>query len=167
MSEKITIKEIACRAQTSKTTVSFYLNGRTDKMSEETRQRIAKVIEETNYRPSVAARLLNAKETKLIGVIIGDITNSFANQIVKGIDDIAREKRYQLIVGNSNYILENEDGASLRASGFSYCYTGRGGSWNQPGRPRTDQAPTCPKQLYEIILNRKEEPEIAGSNQHS
>ena len=65
------------------------------------------------------------------------------------------------------YILENEDGASLRASGFSYCYTGRGGSWNQPGRPRTDQAPTCPKQLYEIILNRKEEPEIAGSNQHS
>ena len=109
MSEKITIKEIACRAQTSKTTVSFYLNGRTDKMSEETRQRIAKVIEETNYRPSVAARLLNAKETKLIGVIIGDITNSFANQIVKGIDDIAREKRYQLIVGNSNYILENEE----------------------------------------------------------
>lgn len=65
------------------------------------------------------------------------------------------------------YILENEDGASLRASGFSYCYTGRGGSWNQPGRPRTDQAPTCPKHLYEIILNRKEEPEIAGSNQHS
>ena len=65
------------------------------------------------------------------------------------------------------YILENEDGASLRASGFSYCYTGRGGSWNQPGRPRTDQEPTCPKQLYEIILNRKEEPEIAGSNQHS
>ena len=91
MSEKITIKEIACRAQTSKTTVSFYLNGRTDKMSEETRQRIAKVIEETNYRPSVAARLLNAKETKLIGVIIGDITNSFANQIVKGIDDIAQD----------------------------------------------------------------------------
>lgn len=109
MSDKITIKEIACRAQTSKTTVSFYLNGRTDKMSEETRQRIAKVIEETNYRPSVAARLLNAKETKLIGVIIGDITNTFANQIVKGIDDVAREKRYQLIVGNSNYVLENEE----------------------------------------------------------
>lgn len=109
MSEKITIKEIASRAQTSKTTVSFYLNGRTDKMSEDTKQRIAKVIEETNYRPSVAARSLNAKGTKLIGVIIGDITNSFANQIVKGIDDIAREKRYQLIVGNSNYIFENEE----------------------------------------------------------
>lgn len=65
------------------------------------------------------------------------------------------------------YILEDEDGKSLLASGFSYCYTNKGGSWNQPGRPRTDKAPVCPKQLYEIILNRKEEPEIAGSNEHS
>ena len=65
------------------------------------------------------------------------------------------------------YILEDEDGKSLLASGFSYCYTNKGGSWNQPGRSRTDKAPVCPKQLYEIILNRKEEPEIAGSNQHS
>lgn len=109
MSQKITIKEIAEKAGTSKTTVSFYLNGKTEKMSEETKQKIAKVIEETNYRPSIAARSLNAKRTKLIGVIIGDITNAFANQIVKGIDDIAREKRYQLIVANSNYILENEE----------------------------------------------------------
>lgn len=106
---KITIREIAEKAQTSKTTVSFYLNGKTEKMSEETKERIAKVIDETNYRPSVAARSLNAKQTKLIGVIIGDITNAFANQIVKGIDDVARDKRYQIIVGNSNYILENEE----------------------------------------------------------
>lgn len=110
MSEKITINDIAKRAKTSKTTVSFYLNGKTDKMSQETKERIGKVIEETNYRPSMAARSLNAKETRLIGVIIGDITNTFANQIVKGIDDIARDNRYQLIVGNSNYNFDNEQG---------------------------------------------------------
>jgi hypothetical protein len=55
------------------------------------------------------------------------------------------------------YILEGEDGKSLSASGFTYCYTSKGGSWNQPGRPRTDKAPVCLKHLYEIILNRKEE----------
>lgn len=110
MNERLTIKEIAKLANTSKTTVSFFLNGRTDKMSEDTKHRIETVIKATNYRPSIAARTLNAKGTKLIGVIIGDITNSFANQIVKGIDDYVREKRYQLIVGNSNYILENEEG---------------------------------------------------------
>ena len=78
MKEKITIRDIAERAGTSKTTVSFFLNGKTDKMSEETQARIAQVIKETNYRPSIAARSLNAKETRLIGVIIGDITNTFA-----------------------------------------------------------------------------------------
>lgn len=108
MSDKITINEIAKLANTSKTTVSFYLNGKTDKMSEETQARIAKVIEETNYSPSIVARSLNSKGTKLIGVIIGDITNTFANQIVKGIDDYAHGKGYQLIVGNSNYIFERE-----------------------------------------------------------
>lgn len=109
MSEKITIKEIAQRANTSKTTVSFYLNGKTEKMSEDTKNRIANVIAETNYRPSIAARSLNSKGTRLLGVIIGDITNTFANQIVKGIDDLAREKKYQLIVGNSNYNRDYEE----------------------------------------------------------
>ncbi|MEG1301600.1 MAG: LacI family DNA-binding transcriptional regulator, partial [Erysipelotrichaceae bacterium] len=108
MKARLTIKDIAELASTSKTTVSFYLNGKIDKMSEETKNRIAQVIEETDYHPSAVARSLNNKNTLLIGVIIGDITNTFANQLVKGIDDIARDKKYQLIVGNSNYEYENE-----------------------------------------------------------
>ncbi|WFR59169.1 hypothetical protein QA584_08810 [Anaerocolumna sp. AGMB13025] len=55
------------------------------------------------------------------------------------------------------YILDGENGKSLLASGFSYCYTNKGGSRNQPGRPRIDKAPVCPKHLYEIILNRRED----------
>lgn len=55
------------------------------------------------------------------------------------------------------YILERENGKSLLASGFTYCYRSKGGTWNQPSRPRTDKAPICPKHLYEIILNRREE----------
>ena len=53
------------------------------------------------------------------------------------------------------YILDDETGKSLLASGFRYCYTNKGGSWNQPRRPRSDKAPVCPKRLYEIILARK------------
>ncbi len=103
MNTKLTIKDIATLSNTSKTTVSFYLNGKTDKMSADTQKRIRAVIEKYNYKPSAVARSLNAKSMKLIGVIIGDITNSFANQIVKGIDEIAKAQNYQLIVGNSNY----------------------------------------------------------------
>ncbi|MGC4423023.1 LacI family DNA-binding transcriptional regulator, partial [Streptococcus suis] len=91
MSEKFTIKDIAELAQTSKTTVSFYLNGKYEKMSKETRERIERVIRETDYKPSVVARSLNSKNTKLIGVLIGDITNTFSNQIVKGIEEEAHK----------------------------------------------------------------------------
>lgn len=102
MKNKITIKDIARLANVSKSTISFYLNGNFDKMSAETKERIAKVIAENNYQPSVIARSLK-KNTKLIGVIIGNITNSFSNQIVNGIDDCALECGYQLIVGSSNF----------------------------------------------------------------
>ncbi|MDG3131710.1 LacI family DNA-binding transcriptional regulator [Streptococcus suis] len=109
MSEKLTIKDIAELAQTSKTTVSFYLNGKYEKMSKETRERIKRVIQETNYKPSVVARSLNSKNTKLLGVLIGDITNAFSNQIVKGIENTAHKKGYQVIIGNSNYEQDSED----------------------------------------------------------
>lgn len=109
MGRKVTIKDIAEMTQTSKTTISFYLNGRYEKMSQETRDKIQKVIEETGYKPSIVARSLNSKQTKLIGVLIGDITNSFSNQIVKGIENIAHRRGYQVIIGNSNYDPESED----------------------------------------------------------
>lgn len=107
--KKLTINDIAKIANVSKTTVSFYLNGKLDKMSDETKNRIKNVIDETGYQPSLVARSLSSKNNKLIGVIIGDITNSFSNQIVKGIDCITSEKKYQIIVGNSNYNYENEE----------------------------------------------------------
>jgi len=72
MARKITINDIAKIAGVSKTTVSFYLNGRFEKMSQETKERIEKAIEKTNYRPNAMARSLNYKATQLIGVIIGD-----------------------------------------------------------------------------------------------
>ncbi|MBO5597054.1 MAG: LacI family DNA-binding transcriptional regulator [Oribacterium sp.] len=105
---KITIKDIAEMAGVSKTTVSFFLNGKTDKMSPETGARIREMIEKTNYRPNIAARTLNQKKTNLMGVIIGDITNSFSNRIVKGIEDTARKHGFQTLIGNSSYDAETE-----------------------------------------------------------
>ena len=106
--KKLTIKDIALKANTSKTTVSFYLNGRFEKMSDDTRKRIEKVIEETNYSPNIMAQSLKSKKSRLIGVIVADITNPFSNNIVKGIDDIARKEDYQIIIGNSNIEYINE-----------------------------------------------------------
>ncbi len=120
---KITIKDIAEMAGVSKTTVSFFLNGKTDKMSPETRGKIQEIIQKTNYRPNIAARTLNQKKTNLIGVIIGDITNTFSNKIVKGIEDTARKRGYQTLIGNSAYDPEMESSyvsrmLTLGADGF-------------------------------------------------
>lgn len=103
LKKKPTIADIAREAEVSKTTVSFYLNGKTDNMSAATREKIAAVILRHNYRPSAAARMLGSDRSGLIGVLIGDITNSFANHLVKGIDLVCRERSCQLIVGNSDY----------------------------------------------------------------
>lgn len=106
--KRITINDIATMAGISKTTVSFYLNGKTDRMSAETQERIKKVIDETGYSPSPLARGLNAKHTALIGVIIGDITNTFSNRIVKGIGSVANAAGYRMLVCNSNYDADDE-----------------------------------------------------------
>ncbi len=120
---KITIKDIADMAGVSKTTVSFFLNGKTEKMSVETRIKIQDIIDKTKYRPNIAARTLNQKKTNLIGVIIGDITNTFSNKIVKGIEDTARKHGYQTLIGNSAYDPDMESSyvnrmLTLGADGF-------------------------------------------------
>lgn len=50
------------------------------------------------------------------------------------------------------YILESEDGGSLRAAGWHYEADTRGGSWSCPSRPRSTTAPTCKKQRWAKLL---------------
>lgn len=109
MDNKITINEIAKLAGVSKTTISFYLNGKTQRISLKTQNRIATIIKQTNFQPNLAARCLNSKSSKLIGVLISDITNTFSNQIVKEIETIASKYNYQVIVGNSEYSYQREE----------------------------------------------------------
>ena len=59
--KKLTINEIAEMVGVSKTTISFYLNGKTNKMSDETQKKIQQVIEETGYTPSAATRTVKDK----------------------------------------------------------------------------------------------------------
>lgn len=107
MGSKATISDIAKLADVSKTTVSFYLNGKFSKMSEQTRQKIEDAVAKTNYAEENGEQQIAAR-SHLIGVIIGDITSPFANRIVKGLADYSNEKDYQLVLGFSDYQLENE-----------------------------------------------------------
>lgn len=61
-----------------------------------------------------------------------------------------------------SYTLENEVGASLKATGFRRTELGKGGSWSRAGRVREDKAPTTPKWRWEKVLTDYALPASAG-----
>lgn len=104
MSEKhLTIADVARLANTSTATVSNYLNGRLTKMSEETRARIARVIEETGYSPNGTAQALASKSSQVIAVLIEDNTNTWAGQLVGSVEVVAHENGYQTFVCDTHF----------------------------------------------------------------
>lgn len=102
MKKSITIVDVAERAGVSKTTISRYLNGKYEFMSQESRERIAKVIEELGYRPNNLARGLKSKRSRLIGVLVSDITSPFSSILLKGIGDCCERYGYGVLITNTN-----------------------------------------------------------------
>ena len=64
---------------------------------------------------------------------------------------IAEEMGYRKII---TYILDTEQGISLKAAGWTYDCTIKGQSWDRPSRPRTDKHPTCDKQRWYKALGK-------------
>ena len=105
---KATINQVAEAAGVSTTTISRYLNEKYEYMSVKTRERIRKVIEELDYRPSNIARSLKAEKSGVVGCIIADITNPFTSYVVKGINDVCRKNGYQVLFSNTDNSPESE-----------------------------------------------------------
>ncbi|WP_053984613.1 LacI family DNA-binding transcriptional regulator [Niameybacter massiliensis] len=97
-----TIADIAKITGVSKATVSRVINNKSEGVSEETKKRILKTIKEVGYRPNVHARSVAGIGSKMIGVIIPDITNPFFPQLVRGIDDYLSELGYTIFLCNSD-----------------------------------------------------------------
>jgi LacI family transcriptional regulator len=96
-----TIKDIAKQADVAASTVSYVLNN-TKNVKPETKERILKVIKELHYQPSAVARSLKTKKSLTIGIMIPDISNMFFTEIVRGIEDIANEYEYNVILCNTD-----------------------------------------------------------------
>ncbi len=103
-----TINDIAKRAGVSKTTISRFLNGKLEYMSEATVQRIKDIIADTGYKPSNVARSLKNRKSMLIGLIVADIESPFSSACIKSIGDSARHLGYSLLIENSDNNPEKE-----------------------------------------------------------
>ncbi|KAB7707228.1 LacI family DNA-binding transcriptional regulator [Bacillus aerolatus] len=102
-----TIYDIAKKANVSPMTVSRVINNKGN-ISEKTREKVEAVIKELNYIPNSAAQSLNLKKTKLLSLIITDITNPFFTKVARGAADKANQMGYQLILCNTDEDYEKE-----------------------------------------------------------
>ncbi len=95
-----TIKDVAKLAEVSISTVSRVIN-ESKPVSPEARRRVLKAIEDLGYKPNEIARSLVTKKSNLIGVIVDDIGNSYVAQIVRGIEEIGRMYKYDILLCSS------------------------------------------------------------------
>lgn len=98
---KATIKDVARLAKVSHTTVSNVLNN-TGYVSEDTRKNVMKAIEMLNYEQNIVARSMKTHKSYVIGVVISDNSNPNFSHAVKGIEYIATQRGYNVILCNTN-----------------------------------------------------------------
>ena len=107
MKAKATLKQIAKELNVSVSTVSKALND-SPEISSSTIIRIKEYAKLKNYKPNVIGLNLKNRKTKTIGVIIPNILNSFFAKVFSGIEKVADEKGYNVIMCISNESLEKE-----------------------------------------------------------
>ena len=107
MKKKITINEIAKQLGVSKSTVSKALRNRKE-IGPETTRKIQEYAKLLNYKPNSIAVSLKNKCTKNIAVIIPEIVHHFFTTVIRGIEDVANEKDYNVIVCLSDESFDKE-----------------------------------------------------------
>ncbi|MFP4199640.1 MAG: LacI family DNA-binding transcriptional regulator [Halanaerobium sp.] len=105
--KNIDIYKIADEAGVSKSTVSRVINNKAG-VKDSTREKVAKVIKDLNYKPNSSAKGLASKKTNTIGLVISDITDPFFAMFVKGAERKAMEANYNMMLANSHWVVEEE-----------------------------------------------------------
>lgn len=108
--DRVTMEDIAERADVSINTVSRALNDKPD-INDQTKKEILRIADELNYQPNRFAQGLRSSKTSTLGVIVADILNPFFSALLKGIEQAAREEGYSIIVQDSDENYENEKSA--------------------------------------------------------
>lgn len=104
---KVTIYEVAGKANVSLATVSRVLNY-PEKVKTSTRERVMVVINELGYRPNAIARGLASRKSTFIGIVVPDFSRASVAEAVNGIALLANQYGYQILV----FPAEGEDRTS-------------------------------------------------------
>jgi len=101
---RLDIRDVAKHARVSIATVSRTIN-RVPTVDKQLAERVWKAIGELNYFPNTQARALVSGRTRLLGLLISEITNPFFPELIEGFEEIAVAHGYEILIGSTNYDL--------------------------------------------------------------
>ncbi|MEO6436114.1 MAG: LacI family DNA-binding transcriptional regulator [Tepidisphaeraceae bacterium] len=102
-----TIHDLARRLKVSSTTVWRALNG-SPRVSQTTRKRVQAMARKLNYRPSLIAQTLSTGKTQTLGVIVPMIGNPVHAALVRGVEQVAFEHEYNIILCDTDFRADRE-----------------------------------------------------------
>ncbi|WP_319230459.1 LacI family DNA-binding transcriptional regulator [Draconibacterium orientale] len=103
----VTIKDLARELNISASTVSRALKDHPD-ISKETKRAVQELAQKLNYQPNAVALSLKQRRSNTIGVIIPEIVHYFFSSVISGIEDVAYEAGFNVIICQSNERYERE-----------------------------------------------------------
>jgi DNA-binding LacI/PurR family transcriptional regulator len=101
---RLDIRDVAKHARVSIATVSRTINS-VPSVDKQLAERVWKAIGELNYFPNTQARALVSGRTRLLGLLISEITNPFFPELIEGFEEIAVAHGYEILIGSTNYDL--------------------------------------------------------------
>lgn len=105
--DTVTIKDIAKALNLSTSTVSRALRGSYE-ISPETKKLVLEYAEKINYRPNPIALSLKERRSRAIGVVVSEIANNFFSQAINGIESIAYNRGYHVIITQAHESRDRE-----------------------------------------------------------
>jgi DNA-binding LacI/PurR family transcriptional regulator len=98
----VSIRDVAQRAGVSIATVSRTVNS-IPSVNAELAKRVWRAIEEVGYLPNTQARALVSGRSRMLGLIVSEITNPFFPELVQEFENLAVAQGYEVLIGSTNY----------------------------------------------------------------
>ena len=97
----VKLSDVAARAGVSPSAVSKVLANSALRVRPETRARIVQAAVDLNYRPNYAARALKSARSRVLAMIVPDLTNAIFTELMRGVEDAALKRDYVVLLGRS------------------------------------------------------------------